>query len=41
MRVENYITQMIRFRDGIWPSSHPFFSVSEEWLRTWPTRCTS
>lgn len=37
MRVENYITQMIRFRDGIWPSAHPFFSVSEEWLRTWPT----
>lgn len=35
-RVENYITQTIRFRDGIWPASSRYFSVPEGWMREFP-----
>lgn len=35
-RVENYITQTIRFRDGIWPARSRYFSVPEGWMREFP-----
>lgn len=30
--VERYIALILRFRDGVWPASPPFFTVSQEWM---------
>ena len=35
-RVENYITQTLRFRDGLWPAQSRYFSVPESWMREFP-----
>ena len=35
MTVESYVALIVRFRDGIWPATPPFFTVSAEWM----TRC--
>lgn len=35
--VEQYITLIVRFRDGIWPPNPPFFTVTEAWLARCPT----
>jgi pimeloyl-ACP methyl ester carboxylesterase len=37
MPVENYVALIVRFRDGIWPATPPFFTVAEEWLAGCPT----
>ena len=31
MSVEAYITRIIRYRDGMWPEGHEFFSVPDSW----------
>jgi len=36
MRTSVYISLIVRFRDGIWPSGSPLFTVSEEWLKGCP-----
>jgi pimeloyl-ACP methyl ester carboxylesterase len=37
MTVESYVALVVRFRDGVWPPTPPFFSVDEEWLAGCPT----
>jgi pimeloyl-ACP methyl ester carboxylesterase len=36
MTVEGYVALLVRFRDGIWPNQPPYFTVSEEWMRSCP-----
>jgi pimeloyl-ACP methyl ester carboxylesterase len=36
MTVEKYVTEIVRFRDGVWPPNPPFFTVSEQWMRRCP-----
>ena len=36
MRTSVYISLIVRFRDGIWPSGSPLMTVTEEWLKTCP-----
>src|SRR5262249_5516308 len=31
-----YVTEIVRFRDGVWPPNQPFFTVSEQWMRQCP-----
>lgn len=33
---ERYIQLIVEFRDGIWPDQRPYFTVSEEWMRSCP-----
>lgn len=33
---ERYITLITEFRDGMWPPSPPYFTVSEAWMRRCP-----
>ena len=33
---ERYILLITAFRDGIWPQNPPYFTVSEDWMRTCP-----
>ncbi len=34
---ERYISLIVEFRDGIWPPNAPYFTVSEEWMRSCET----
>ena len=34
---ERYISLIVEFRDGIWPLKRPYFTVSEEWMRSCAT----
>ena len=34
---ERYIQLIVEFRDGIWPPNAPYFTVSEDWMRTLQT----
>lgn len=33
---ERYVNLIVRFRDGMWPPNPPYFTVSEEWVRSCP-----
>lgn len=37
MTVESYVALIVRFRDGVWPDRPPYFTVTEEWLRSCQT----
>jgi hypothetical protein len=32
MTVEGYVALIVRFRDGIWPDSPPYFTATDEWM---------
>jgi pimeloyl-ACP methyl ester carboxylesterase len=34
---ERYVAFVVAFRDGIWPVNPPYFTVSEEWMKTCAT----
>ena len=34
---ERYVQLIVEFRDGMWPPTPPYFTVSEEWMRACPT----
>ena len=34
---ERYIALIVEFRDGIWPASPPYFTVTEDWMRSCTT----
>ncbi|MEU3743409.1 alpha/beta hydrolase [Streptomyces sp. NPDC032198] len=36
LSVERYVVLLGRFRDGLWPTGSPYFSVPEEWMRRFP-----
>ena len=36
MTVEGYVALIIRFRDGMWPNSPPYFTVSEAGMKAFP-----
>ncbi|MFI6153784.1 alpha/beta fold hydrolase [Kitasatospora sp. NPDC051170] len=36
VRRENYITLLVRFRDGLWPDGSAYFSVPEAWMAEFP-----
>jgi hypothetical protein len=34
LRREKYITQLVRYRDGVWPAGRAFFSVADDEIAT-------
>jgi pimeloyl-ACP methyl ester carboxylesterase len=36
MTVERYAALIVRFRDGVWSDTRPFFTVSQEWMAQCP-----
>lgn len=36
MTVEGYVALIVRFRDGMWPDTPPYFTVSDEWMKSCP-----
>ncbi|KJS53405.1 hypothetical protein VM98_25410 [Streptomyces rubellomurinus subsp. indigoferus] len=36
VRRENYISLLVRFRDGLWPDGSAYFSVPEAWIAEFP-----
>jgi hypothetical protein len=33
MPVETYVALIVRFRDGMWPDSPPYFTATPEWMQ--------
>ena len=36
MTIERYAALIVRFRDGVWPATPPFFTVPREWMARCP-----